>query len=61
MDFETLKAADQEYILPTYGRFDLALDHGQGALVYDINGKKYIDMTSGIGVLSLGQNHPALV
>lgn len=60
MDFETLKAEDQEYILPTYGRFNLALDHGQGALVYDVNGKEYIDMTSGIGVLSLGQNHPEL-
>lgn len=60
MDFETLKAAEAQYVLPTYGRNDIFLDHGQGARVWDSNGREYIDLTSGIGVLSLGQNHPAL-
>ena len=60
MDFETLKAAEAQYVLPTYGRNDIYLDHGQGARVWDGDGKEYIDLTSGIGVLSLGQNHTAL-
>lgn len=61
MDFETLKQLEHENVMQTYGRFDLALDHGQGARLYDIDGREYIDMTSGIGVNSLGHNHPELV
>lgn len=60
MDFNEIKEKEQKYILPTYGRFNLALDHGQGAVLYDVNGKEYIDLTSGIGVNSLGHNHPEL-
>lgn len=60
MDFETLKAAEAQYVMQTYGRNDIFLDHGQGARVWDHDGKEYIDLTSGIGVLSLGQKHPAL-
>ncbi len=44
----------QQYILNTYGRFPVALDHGQGATLYDPEGRAYIDFTSGIGVSSLG-------
>lgn len=60
MDFNTLKETEAQYVLQTYGRNDIFLDHGQGARVWDAQGKEYIDLTSGIGVLSLGQNHPAL-
>lgn len=52
---------EEKYVMHTYGRFPIALDHGKGATVYDVNGKAYIDMTSGIGVTSLGHAHPALV
>ena len=38
----------------TYGRYDVALKSGKGAVAYDENGKKYIDVSSGIGVNSLG-------
>ncbi len=54
MDFETLKAKDHQYVMQTYGRFDVAIDHGQGATLYGVDGKEYIDFTSGIGVNSLG-------
>lgn len=54
MDFEELKENDKKYIVNMYGRFDMAVDHASGATVFDVNGKKYIDMTSGIGVASLG-------
>ena len=61
MTFQEIKAADESYIMHTYGRFQIALEKGQGATLWDADGKKYIDMTSGIGVNCLGHNHPALV
>ena len=44
-----IKANDNAYIAHTYGRFDIVLTHGSGALLYDENEKEYIDMTAGIG------------
>ena len=49
-----VKENDAAYIAPTYARFDIVLSHGKGAVVYDENEKKYIDLTAGIGVNSLG-------
>ncbi len=57
MDFETLKARDHQYVMQTYGRFDVAIDHGQGATLYGLDGKEYIDFSSGIGVNSLGYGY----
>lgn len=54
MTFEEIKAMDEQYVMHTYNRFPVAIDHGQGAVVWDVNGKEYIDFTSGIGVCSLG-------
>ena len=45
----------------TYGRVPLALSHGQGCRLWDINGKSYIDALGGIAVNTLGHNHPKLV
>lgn len=58
MTFEELKALDGQYVLQTYGRNPIAIDHGQGATLYDLAGKKYIDFASGIGVNSVGTAHP---
>ncbi|MBR2714751.1 MAG: aspartate aminotransferase family protein [Ruminococcus sp.] len=49
-----VKKIDKEYVLNTYNRFDLLLTKGKGSLVYDENGKEYIDMTTGIGVTAFG-------
>lgn len=49
-----IKEKDQAYIANTYARFDVVMDHGTGANVYDIEGKQYIDFTSGIGVNIFG-------
>ena len=49
-----IKALDSEYIVGTYGRFDLVAASGSGAVCVDADGKEYIDFTSGIGVNSLG-------
>lgn len=48
------KQKDNQYIMHTYGRYDVALKSGKGATAYDEDGKKYIDVASGIGVNSLG-------
>jgi acetylornithine aminotransferase len=45
----------------TYGRLPLALSHGQGCRVWDVNGKAYLDALGGIAVNTLGHNHPRLV
>lgn len=48
------KEKDLKYIMHTYGRYDVALAKGKGAVAYDEDGKRYIDVASGIGVNSLG-------
>ncbi len=50
----TTKSIDKQYVLNTYNRFDLELVSGKGSLVYDENGKEYIDLTTGIGVTAFG-------
>ncbi len=51
---EHFKNKDNEYIASTYGRFDLELVSGKGAELCDIDGKKYIDLGSGIAVNIFG-------
>ena len=48
------KQLDKQYIMHTYGRYDVALKSGKGCYAYDEDGKKYLDVSSGIGVNSLG-------
>ena len=54
MSFDQIKQLDHPYVMQSYGRFDVAIDHGKGATLWDVEGKEYIDFTSGIGVCSLG-------
>ena len=54
MDFAQVKQLEQDYIMPTYGRFPVALEAGKGARVRDVAGKEYLDFGSGIGVNALG-------
>lgn len=54
MDFEQIKKDDSKYIMNTYGRFNVSLEKGKNATAWDVNGKEYIDFTSGIGVNCLG-------
>lgn len=49
------------HVMPTYGRLPVALSHGQGAEVWDTEGRRYLDGLSGIAVNTLGHNHPKLV
>ena len=59
MNFNEIKALDEGYVLQTYGRNQVAIDHGTGATLWDTEGKEYIDFTSGIGVCSLGYANEA--
>ena len=52
--FEEIKKQDEDYVLHSYGRVDVAIKSGKGSTATDYDGKKYIDFTSGIGVNCLG-------
>ena len=53
--------AASPHVMNTYGRVPIALSHGQGCRVWDVNGKAYLDALGGIAVNTLGHNHPKLV
>ena len=61
MTYNELKSEENKYVMNTYGRFPIALDHGEGATLWDVEGKKYIDLASGIGVNCLGYANPAII
>lgn len=58
MTSEQIKALDHQSVMQTYGRFDVAIDHGRGATLWSPEGKEYIDFASGIGVNSVGYANP---
>ena len=47
-------------IMPTYGRLPVTFSHGEGAVLYDTDGRAYLDGVSGIAVTNLGHNHPGV-
>ncbi len=53
--------AASPHTMNTYARLPIALSHGQGCRVWDVNGKSYLDALGGIAVNTLGHNHPKLV
>ena len=50
----TIKETDKQYVANTYGRFDVALVRGNGAYLYDEEGKEYVDLGGGIAVNTFG-------
>jgi acetylornithine/N-succinyldiaminopimelate aminotransferase len=51
---------EQEFLLPTYDRFAVQFERGEGVYLYDVEGKRYLDFLSGIGVSALGYGHPTI-
>ncbi|MGL5693205.1 MAG: aspartate aminotransferase family protein [Peptostreptococcaceae bacterium] len=49
-----------ENFIGTYNQLPVVIDYGQNSILYDIDGKSYVDFSSGIGVTSLGHNHEKL-
>src|SRR3954452_8156702 len=60
-DVAAVQSLFQQNVVPSYGRFDIVLSHGVGSYLYDITGKRYLDLGGGIAVSSLGHAHPAIV
>lgn len=54
-------ALDDKYVMHTYGRLPVVLVRGEGCYVYDIDGKRYLDMVAGIAVNGLGHCPPVVV
>src|SRR3954464_1392791 len=52
---------EREYLLQNYARYPLVLARGKGCYVYDLEGKRYLDFITGIGVSALGHAHPKIV
>lgn len=59
-DLAAVQALFQKNVVPSYGRFDLAFSHGAGSYIYDVTGKRYLDLGGGIAVIALGHAHPAV-
>ena len=58
---EQIAELEQKYLLKTYNRYPVVLARGKGVFLYDIEGKRYLDFVSGIGVNALGHAHPRVV
>lgn len=61
MKTEELTGLYEKYVMNTYRRFPVALARGEGARVWDLEGRQYLDMTAGIAVCSLGHAHPGVI
>ncbi|WP_319423254.1 aspartate aminotransferase family protein [Pleurocapsa sp. FMAR1] len=48
-------------VMPTYGRFPIAIERGEGCRLWDTEGKEYLDFVAGIATCTLGHAHPALI
>ena len=59
-DYESIRELFTKNVVPSYGRFELVLSHGHGSYVFDVAGKRYLDLGSGIAVSCLGHAHPAI-
>jgi predicted acetylornithine/succinylornithine family transaminase len=57
---DDVRTLESRYIVPTYKRQPVVFVRGDGARLYDADGREYLDMLSGIGVASLGHAHPGL-
>ncbi len=61
MNLDEIKTIASSYLMNTYGERPLCLVRGEGAYVWDSEGKKYLDFLAGIGVCDLGHCHPSIV
>ncbi|RUM64932.1 MAG: hypothetical protein DSZ03_03600 [Sulfurimonas sp.] len=60
MRVDEVKTMDERYVLPTYARQNISIIEGKNARLTDSEGQKYIDFTSGIGVVSIGHGNEQL-
>ena len=60
LTFDDIRAREAQHVLQNYKRQPVALVRGKASRVWDVAGREYIDLISGIGVTSLGHAHPGL-
>jgi acetylornithine/N-succinyldiaminopimelate aminotransferase len=61
MDIEKVRELDHQFLFQNYGRQDLCFERGEREFLYDLAGRRYIDLVAGIAVNSLGYSHPDIV
>ena len=61
LKYDTIKTADEEFVMPTYTRMPALFVQGSGCTLWDNRGNEYLDLLAGIAVCSLGHCHPAVV
>jgi len=59
-EFAKVRELFKNNVIPSYGRFELVFSHGQGSYLFDVSGRPYLDLGSGIAVCCLGHAHPAI-
>ena len=61
MPLSHVKLLEERHLLQTYDRYDLLVDRGSGAYLFDKRNKRYLDLMAGIGVNCLGYNHTRMI
>ena len=59
-DAASIQALFQAHVVPSYTRFDLTFSHGAGSYLWDVAGRRYLDLGGGIAVCALGHAHPEI-
>jgi predicted acetylornithine/succinylornithine family transaminase len=59
--YQEIVEREQRYLVHTYARYPLAIAKGKGVFVYDVEGRRYLDLVGGLGVNALGHAHPRIV
>ena len=59
--FQHIVDREQQYLVHTYARYPLAIARGKGVFIYDVDGRRYLDLVGGLGVNALGHAHPRIV
>lgn len=57
---DSIREQEAAVLIPTYDRLPLLIERGEGVMVYDSEGRSYVDFLSGIGVNALGHAHPRI-
>ena len=57
---EAVRELFDRCVIPSYGRFDLVLERGEGSYVWDSEHRRYLDFGAGIAVCALGHSHPEI-
>jgi len=58
---QNVQELESQYLLQNYSRYPLVLHRGKGCYLFDIAGKRYLDLIAGIGVNALGHGHPRIL